>query len=81
MIILTNNLNSDYHIVTNTNASECERFAATELAKYLYKSTLCSIPYFSDKCKKRGKEILIGKIQDMIIMNKSKMHMIKFIMI
>ncbi|MBQ7276881.1 MAG: DUF4838 domain-containing protein [Bacilli bacterium] len=61
MIILTNNLNSDYHIVTNTNASECERFAATELAKYLYKSTLCSIPYFSDKCKKRGKEILIGK--------------------
>jgi len=61
MLELIKNMHSDYHIVTSKDADECERFAATELAKYLYASTLASIPYFSDKCDKRGKEILIGK--------------------
>lgn len=60
-MILVNNLKSDFHIVTSVNASECERYSAMELAKYIYASSGCPIPYFSDKCAKRGKEILIGK--------------------
>ena len=32
-----------------------------ELTKYIYASSGCPIPYFSDKCAKRSKEILVGK--------------------
>lgn len=60
-MILINNKKTSYHICTSKNADECVRFAANELQKYLYKSTLCCIPLFSDKKEKRSKEILIGK--------------------
>lgn len=55
---------TNYHICYSKDASECVRFSATELQKYLYKSTNCCIPLFSDKCAKRGKEIYIGKTRD-----------------
>lgn len=62
MITLIKNLHTDYHICVSKDGSSCDRFAAVELQKYLYKATLVPIPYFSDKCDKRGKEILIGKL-------------------
>ena len=34
---------------------------AIELQKYLYLSTLCPLPIYSDKCDKYGKEIIIGR--------------------
>ena len=51
---------SSYFIVHSKDSSECERFASSELAKYLYKSLNFPIPVFSDKCDKRGKEFVIG---------------------
>lgn len=51
---------SSYFIVHSKDSSECERFASSELAKYLYKSLNYPIPVFSDKCDKRGKEFVIG---------------------
>ncbi len=51
---------SRYHIVTSQAASSAERFAATELQKYIYESTGVCIPYFSDRCPRRGEEILVG---------------------
>ncbi len=50
---------SHYHIVGSQNSKECERYAASELQKYIYESTNTLVPYFSDKCDKRGKEIII----------------------
>ena len=49
-----------YHICYSVDASECVRYAASELLKYLLKSTSCPFPIFADKCKKRGPEILVG---------------------
>ena len=51
---------SDFHIVTSQFAPYGELFAASELQKYLYKSTDVFIPYFSDRCEKRGPEICVG---------------------
>ena len=53
---------SEYHIVTSEFADVTEHFAASELQKYIYKSTDVIVPYFSDRCARRGKEILIGKM-------------------
>lgn len=53
---------SEYYIVTSKKAHETEHFAASELQKYIYKSTDVLIPYFSDRCEKRGKEIYIGTL-------------------
>ena len=55
---------SEYYIVNSKEASECERFAASELQKYLYLSTLCPIPIYSDKCDIYGKEIIIGRARN-----------------
>ncbi len=51
---------SAFHIVTARYGSETERFAASELQKYLYRSTGVCIPYFADGCPCRGPEIRIG---------------------
>ena len=51
---------SNFHIVTSQFAQYGELFAASELQKYIYKSTDVLIPYFSDRCPKRGSEICIG---------------------
>lgn len=51
---------TNYHICYDKDASECVRYAAGELQKYLYKSTLTLIPLFSSKCERRSKEIHIG---------------------
>ena len=51
---------SEYYIVNDRYGSECERYAASELQKYLYLSTNVCIPIYSDKCDKYGKEIIIG---------------------
>ena len=48
-IILINNLKTNYHIVHSKSASECIRFATSELQNYLYKSSGFPIPIFSDK--------------------------------
>ena len=58
--ILAEHGRSLYHIVTGQNAHETVRFAASELQKYLYRSTNVCIPYFSDRCPRRGPEILVG---------------------
>ncbi len=51
---------SAYHIVTSQYASSCERHAAAELQKYIYESTGVCVPYFSDRCPRRGPEIAVG---------------------
>lgn len=51
---------SSYHIVTSFFADECERYAASQLQKYIYESTNTFVPYFSDICERRGVEIFIG---------------------
>ena len=52
---------SEYYIVNSKEASECERFAANELQKYLYLSTFCPIPIYSDKSDIYGKEIIFAE--------------------
>ena len=50
-----------HYTVVGANLSDsCERYAASELQKYLYDSTGVFVPYISDRCAKRGPEILIG---------------------
>ncbi len=51
---------SDYHIVTSQYASAAERHAAAELQTYLYQATDVCVPFFSDRCPRRGPEILVG---------------------
>ena len=58
------NQKSEYYIVTSRLSDECVRFAASELQKYLYLSTNCCIPIYSDKCKKYGKEIMVGEARE-----------------
>lgn len=53
--------NRCYYTVVGANMSDsCERYAASQLQRYLYDGTSTFIPYISDLCKKRGPEILIG---------------------
>ena len=52
---------SGYHIVGSYFADECERFAASQLQKYIYEATNVLLTYYSDICPKRGLEILVGK--------------------
>lgn len=59
-MIIINNKKTDYHICYDVLASECIRYAANELQKYLYKSTSCVVPLFSSKCPRRGVEIHLG---------------------
>lgn len=61
MLSIVENGRSPYHIVGSYFADECERYAASELQKYLYDATNVFVPYFSDICPKRGLEILVGK--------------------
>lgn len=51
---------SAYHIVGSYFADECERYAASELQKYIYEATGTFVPYYSDICSKRSVEILVG---------------------
>ena len=61
---------SNYHIVNSFFSDECERYAASELQKYIYQSTNVFVPYFSDICPKRSPEIIIGKnTRDILIEN------------
>lgn len=59
-IILVDNLKTNYHICSGKDMDSCTRFACKELQKYLYLSSECCIPVFSDKCERRGNEILVG---------------------
>lgn len=59
-IILINNCKTNYHICSGKDMDSCTRFACKELQKYLYLSTNCCIPVFSDKCDRRSNEILVG---------------------
>ncbi len=49
-----------YHITGANMSTSCDRYAASELQKYIYDSTGVLIPYFSDRCPRRSPEILIG---------------------
>ncbi|MBQ9747666.1 MAG: DUF4838 domain-containing protein [Clostridia bacterium] len=51
---------SDFHIVNHQYSDETVRYAASELQKYLLRSTGAVVPYFSDRCPMRGPEIRIG---------------------
>ncbi len=53
--------NTQYHIVTSQFADNAELYAASQLQHYLYEALNTYIPYFSDRGKKRGKEIYIGR--------------------
>ena len=57
---ITENGESNFHIVAHQYSDEAIRYAASELQKYLLQSTNAAIPYFSDRCPKRGPEICIG---------------------
>lgn len=50
----------NYHIVGANFSSPCDRYAASQLQHYIYKSTGVFIPYFSDRCAKRTPEIIVG---------------------
>lgn len=49
-----------YHIVGANFSTSAERYAASEIQKYIYDSTDTFIPYHSDRCTKRSPEIIIG---------------------
>ncbi len=49
-----------YHIVGANFSKPAERYAASELQKYIYDSTDTFIPYHSDRCARRSPEIIIG---------------------
>lgn len=58
--VIAENGESLFHIVNHQYCDETIRYAATELQKYLLKSTNAALPYFSDRTPKRGPEIRIG---------------------
>lgn len=58
--IIAENGESAFHIVNHRYCDETVRYAASEMQKYLLKSTNAAIPYFSDRCPKRGPEIRLG---------------------
>ena len=58
---LIENGKSKYYIVGSEFSEECERYAASELQKYIYQSTDVLMPYFAERCQKRGPEIMVGK--------------------
>ncbi len=60
MKIIENN-KTEYMIVYNKDAHECVRYASNLLQEYLYLATSVCIPLFSDKCDRRGKEIILGE--------------------
>ena len=49
-LVIVENGRSNYHIVGSFYADECERYAASELQKYIYEATETLVPYFSDIC-------------------------------
>jgi len=57
---ITSHGKSFFHIATHQYADETVRYAASELQKYLLKSTNAVVPYFSDRCPMRGPEIRLG---------------------
>ena len=63
-ISIIENKKTKYHIVHSKDSSECERYACSQLQKYIYESTGFPIPIYSDKCEIRGKEILVGNARN-----------------
>ncbi len=59
--IIAQNGESEYIIDAWRYGDETIRFAASELQKYLLAATGAALPYFSDRCEKRGPEIRIGE--------------------
>ena len=59
---ITKNGESSYYIVAHQYADETIRYAASELQKYLLRSTNAAIPYLSDRCPSYGPEIRIGDL-------------------
>lgn len=59
--LLAQNGEPYFHITAHQYAGEGTRHAASELQKYLLKSTGAAFPYFSDRCGRRGPEIRIGE--------------------
>ena len=57
---IAENGESAFHIVAHQYADECVRHAAAELQKYLLRATGAAIPYFSDRCPRRGPELRVG---------------------
>ena len=60
-LVLVKNGKTLYHIVMNQYGDSASRFSAKELQKYLYLSLNTPIPVFSDKCERRGPELIIGE--------------------
>lgn len=60
MYLIADGKKSPFHIVTGQNAHGAVRFAAAQLQKYIYESTGACVPFFSDRCPRRGPEIMVG---------------------
>lgn len=61
MIEIIKNEESEYAIVTSRFACRAELFAASELQKYFLEIFNAYVPYYSDRVKRRGKEIHVGR--------------------
>ncbi len=59
-VIIENGV-SNYAVVTSKFADEGVLFAAGQLKQYLDAATDAVVPYFSDRCEKRGPEICVGE--------------------
>lgn len=57
---IVKNRKTNFHIVGANLSAPAERHAASELQKYIYEATNVLVPYFSDRCERRGAEIIIG---------------------
>ena len=68
MKIIENN-KTEFMIVYSKDAHECIRYASNLLQEYLYLATSVCVPLFSDKCDKRGKEIILGEARGIDIRN------------
>lgn len=59
---IVKNGKSLYHIIASIRGHEAEHFAASELQRVIYESTDVFVPYFSDRCERRDREIIIGTL-------------------
>ncbi len=59
--IIAENGKSDYTIVCPKHPSECEHFAARELAKYIKLSTGAELPIISDEGATLGQKLIVGQ--------------------
>ena len=58
-MILTQNRDSEYQIIYPQNPTPSEKYAVSELKKYLFKITGAAIPEYQDNRHEEAKEIIL----------------------